>query len=190
MRYLPALAILILTLTLSGCGTTASPATSTPSTTRTDVSSIQGQLEISMTTEAGGVSYTLAASPEQVWSALVAVHNALEIPLAVADTRARVLGNPQLTLTRRFTGEPLSSFLSCGVTGGVAANNYRIQLSLLTNLSPASGGGTRVRTVVDASGRDPFAGNPPVNCASTYGLERKIATLLNEAIQPSSPEIP
>jgi hypothetical protein len=180
MRHLSLLAV----FALVGCGAHSSA----PSTTDTNVAlGAAWQLDMQSTTERGGVAYTLQAPPNQVWSTLIGIYDALEIPVTVADPRTHTVGNPQLTVTRRLGGEPLSNFISCGITGGVAANNYRVQLSVMTEVLAAQGGGSRVRTVVEATGRDPFSGNAPLQCATTYGLERRIEARLKDALRDSPP---
>jgi hypothetical protein len=182
MRYLAPLVGLL----MIGCASGGTPPAATTSTGTTMVTGgeagLSGTLNIQMTTETGGVSYVLDAPVDRVWSALNAVHAILGIPTTTVDTRTRSIGNTNLNISRTFAGEPVSNILTCGLTGGVAANNYRIQMSLLTTLTTVSGGGTRVRTVVDASGRDPFAANAPVQCASTYNFERRIARLVSEQL--------
>ncbi|CAN5736567.1 hypothetical protein BH23GEM6_BH23GEM6_06910 [soil metagenome] len=184
MRYV---ASLMAGLALFGCATGGSPPAPASGTTTTSIMGARGGLmDIEMTTDAGGTVFSVDAPVDRVWTALTTAYNTLDIPVSVSDARARSMGNTSLSISRSFAGEPMANLLSCGVMGGVAANNYRIQMSLLTNLTAAPGGGTRVRTIVSATGRDPFAANPPVQCASTFNLERKIAILLNQQLQPAS----
>jgi hypothetical protein len=171
MRCLPLLGVLL----VSGCASAGVGLPPEPTVTTTTIAGGTGPMELRTVPDAGGLGYSLTVPPREAWRLMRQVHEDLEIPIGILDDRAMVIGNPRLTLTRRFAGEPLASYFSCGVTGGVAANNYRIEMSLLSTLTPAADGGTRVRTEVTATGRDPFGGNAPVQCASTYGLERKIA---------------
>jgi hypothetical protein len=183
MRFLTAV-IGLLTVGCASGGTPHAPPTTTGTTVITGgEAGLAGSFDIAMTTESGGVVYVLDAPMDRVWSALNVVHATLGIPTNTVDPRTRSIGNTNLNINRTFAGEPVSNMLSCGVTGGVAANNYRIQMSLLTTLTSAPGGGTRVRTLVNATGRDPFAANAPVQCASTFNFERRIARLVSEQLQ-------
>jgi hypothetical protein len=174
-----------LVLALAGC--TAAPAHlstggSSPSTTR--ISTAVGDYEIQSTRDARATSHAVAAPPEQVWTALPGVYEELGIPITSINTSAMVLGNQQLSVNRRLAGERPSKYLDCG-SGAINmpnADRYHLTLSLLTQLEPAPGGGTQVRSQLQGFAKPRSVSGNPINCSTSGILEERIVELLSERV--------
>jgi hypothetical protein len=121
------------------------------------------------------------ASPDQVWQVLPDVYQELGIPLGTNESASRMLGNRNLVVTRgKLVGQSMSSYLNCGMAelGGFAANEYRVNLSVMSAVKPGAGGtGSQVQTLVEATAADHRApqGRAARPCTSTGEIERQIA---------------
>jgi hypothetical protein len=139
-------------------------------------------VDIQLAEDGPAAAKPVSASPAQVWAALPGVYEAVGITGAAGDERARVYGVRKLMIRRRLGKHALSRYLSCGNTpgGGLVADSYRVQLTVLTSVRPGSGSGSLVQTEVIASGH-PTEGTSTsaVRCASTGVLEGRIAELLS-----------
>lgn len=179
------LLILATALALGAC---ASSTGSGPSETRGKPASIirtGDGYHITPSSNESDPLYTLAASPDQVWSALIQTYIALDVPMGTINTDEHILGNQQLSVQGRFAGERASEFLNCGfgTLGTPNSNTYRIQLSLLTALEPAADGGTQLVTRVDARGTsNEGVSTAAVRCRSTGALEERIANMVRERV--------
>ncbi len=171
----------------AACAAADPPAVRGPTPTTTTISSQGWNLEVVQAGADAGYTEAVHASVEEVWTVLPAAYASAGILLAVQEREARFVGNPRIVVQGRLGNEPLSNFISCGITGTSAANTYRIELSVMTHLSEASDGKTRLRTEVEAFGRDLFAGNAPVRCATTFALERRIAAFVSERFRAPAP---
>ncbi|HEX2093707.1 MAG TPA: hypothetical protein VHG28_14995 [Longimicrobiaceae bacterium] len=120
------------------------------------------------------------AAPDQVWQALPAVYQELGIPLTANDPTIRTLGNRNFVVARgKLAGKPMSTYVNCGFAemGGFAANEYRVNLSVVSLVRPGPQGGSEVQTLVEATAADHRApqGRAPRPCTSSGELERQIA---------------
>lgn len=172
------LAVVATTALLAACSGNAPPSTQTVRSTvsvssqdaigNTTIESIQGS---------GGTTHQVGATPDRVWAVLPAVYQGLGIAVGTNLPEARTIGNTKLVLNRTLAGQPLSTFLSCGdgPTGTPLANNYRVDMALVTMLNPTPNGGTRVETRVGASATNRAVSGASVACATTGRLEALIA---------------
>jgi hypothetical protein len=113
------------------------------------------------------------APPAAVWAAVKKVYQDLEIPLTVDNLPGHQLGNTNFNKTRMLGGERMQMLVNCGqgMTGPNAAN-FRINMSLLTDVNPDGKGGTKLQTTLIAKGQDVTAGSSDqIPCGPTGRLE-------------------
>lgn len=168
---------LLLPLALIACAPAAPSTGSAPRPPRVLATGDGAYIDVG--SDNAGSSTRVSASTEQVWAILPEVYRELGIEVGTSDPSSRLLGNQQITASRRFAGEPLTNLLRCGTTatGAPIASTYRIRMSVLTNLQPVSATETGVRTVVQATAtNNAGVSTDPVACASTGALEERIAT--------------
>jgi len=92
------------------------------------------------------------------------------------------MGNSRYTRAR-IEGRQLSAYLDCGSgLTGPYADAYAVTLSLLVQLDGATGGGTTVRTTMDAYARARGVSARPIHCQSRGVLERRIWALVAEKV--------
>ncbi|HEX2092260.1 MAG TPA: hypothetical protein VHG28_07645 [Longimicrobiaceae bacterium] len=166
-------------LVLTACAPAAAPPPSSSGPPRINTSA--GGTDIYIEADRSGSTTTASAPVERVWTTLPEVYSSLGISGAVVDPAARVYGNPRLVVMRRLAGERLSTFFRCGetATGSPIADAYRLRISVLTTLSPASAGETRVQTRASATAQSvEGASAAPVQCASTGILEQRIGEMI------------
>lgn len=162
----------------AGCASSGiNPATQTVRTSTNVSSTGRATQTIESYQDMGGTTVQVSAAPDRVWEVLPAVYQSLGIAVGTTLPDAKTLGNIKLELNRTLGGQPLSAFLNCGegVTGTAVADNYRVNMSVLTMLSASPGGGTRVETRVNGSAMNRAVSGGAVNCATTGRLESLIA---------------
>jgi len=130
------------------------------------------------------VSFTIAASPEAVWEALVQVYTDVGIEIAGADPGTRSLNNPDFVVSRRLGGERLSRYLECG-SGSIGgfADHFRIQMNILSQVVAKPDGQSTLHTTIQAVGDNPEGtSNTRVPCRSTHQLEIRIVSEVRELV--------
>ncbi|MDQ6828907.1 MAG: hypothetical protein M3081_08580 [Gemmatimonadota bacterium] len=128
-------------------------------------------------------SITLDVSAERAWQALPRVYAALEIPIGTLLPDEKVLGNANYSVRRKIGGVTIMKYLDCGGTPGMPnAETFQIALSVLSRVMPTQEGFATVETTVSATGAAPSFGSPPVNCASSFELEKRIHAMLKEQL--------
>lgn len=122
--------------------------------------------------------HTIEAGRDTVWRILPLVYEQLGIPVATIDPSNYLLSNVSFRASSNLGDQPISAYLNCGARAGVASieNNFLIQFSVLSTLA-AEAYATRIKTVIQASARDPFASTNPMPCSSLGKLEASIAQL-------------
>jgi len=130
------------------------------------------------------VSNDIKAAPDVAFEALVAVYQELGIEIAGMDVPTRAINNPDLRITRRLGGERLSKYLSCGSgLTGAFADRFRVQMNILSQITPGPEGNSVVNTTIQAFGVNPEGtSNTRVPCGSTYQLEYRIADMISERV--------
>ena len=175
---------LLTLLALMGCsssGTIERPAT--PQTVRVS-GSAAGNLSVGMNATTDAKVTRVTAAPADVWRVLRGVFDSFAIPLSSVDDKARVLGNTGFNLRRRLGSVPLVRLIDCGTTqGGPSADSYDVRLSVLTQVTPAEGGGSTILTTVDAMGRPVAFSGEYVRCTSTGSLETRIADAIQAQLR-------
>ena len=127
----------------------------------------------------------IPASPDEVWKALFDAYEAVGIQVEHADTQNRIMGNRQFRIRRSLGDARASEYFDCGqtVSGMPAADAYRIQATVTTQVVPAEGG-TQLVTAVGAKGRAlQGTSTGEVRCATTGRLEEQLRDLTILAMQ-------
>jgi hypothetical protein len=139
--------------------------------------------DVRISDDGRSASVTLRAAPEAAWTGLLAAYKKLGIPLTSTDAASLTVSNTSFNVRRRLADQPLSRYLDCGTNlSGVIANSYRVELSVSSSLTPATGGETMLETRVSASAVSPQgASSAPIRCVSTGRLETDIANLATVA---------
>lgn len=181
----------VASLVLIGCASPASEAPSGPADLRpapTAGSAVRDRYREGRVTniqpDVDRVSNDIPAPPDGVWKALVQVYGDLGIEIAGADPRTRSLNNPDFAVSRRLGGERLSRYMSCGsgIAGGFA-DNFRIQMNILSQVETSSDGQSILHTTIQAYGINPEGvSNTRVPCSSTHQLEYRIAAAVEELV--------
>lgn len=126
----------------------------------------------------GSATMTLPAPSGAVWAVLPDVYEELGVPDAGAGTEELVFGSLDF-LARRIEGKRLSTFIDCGmgVTAMPRADEYRVNMTIITKLTPVSDG-TLTETLVQATARPRDVSGNPVSCQSNGTLETRITELI------------
>lgn len=180
-----------LALSLMSCGlaacaprnTTLSPSATPDLTTVIVAGSTRLRDPVNLRNQATVGQRTLTATVTQVWAVLPAVFAQLGIEATRVDSSEGVIGNPAYR-ARRIEGKRMSEYLDCGRSfGSNYADQYAVTLGILVQLVSSPGGGTVVRTVVDAYARDPSQNGNAVHCITWGSLERRIGDLVAERLE-------
>jgi hypothetical protein len=141
-----------------------------------------GQATVDVTNEAAVSETTVAAPLTTVWRLMPAVLEQLQVEVDYVDPTSGTIGNGSFR-ARRIEGRALSTYLDCGAGLTRAyADAYEVRMSILVQLIPAAGGGTVVRTAVDAYAEDRAVASRPIHCQSRGVLERRIWALVGERL--------
>jgi hypothetical protein len=118
------------------------------------------------------------APPAKVFTALNSVYGDLGIDVKLSDPTSGQIGNRNFVKTHRLAGEPISSYVDCGLTvTGLAADNYRVTMSLVSQVT-ARDGGSNVETWLTAGARDLATSTGDISCVSKGTLETKVNQLV------------
>ena len=174
MRNLAAVSLIVL-------GACASKPGSAVSTAR-EIPVGGGQVRIR---ETEGPAVAVVAFPlDKVWRALPAVLDSLGIPVDHLDGSRHVIGNEAFKAHKRLGKTPLSKLIDCGSTQGFpSADEYDINLSVLTQVEADKTGATNVSTKVDASGRPMAFPGSYSRCTTKGVLEQTIVDVLTRRLQ-------
>lgn len=131
----------------------------------------------------GPIETTIAAPIERVWRALPAAFDSLAIPVSRSEPATHTLGNDSFKTRQRLGKTILSRYFDCGATQiGPNADSYEVNITLLTSLSPAGDGSTRLATSIQALAR-PITFNQGYSACSSKGeLERRIVEQVTKGI--------
>ena len=186
LRSIPGAGLaLVLSCALStACASGGSGTSSTgPRTERVSVGNPIGSLgSVEITTDASVQESTIPATPAAVWSVLPSVFETMQIETPTIDPRSFMIGNPGYRPSR-IMGMQLSTYLDCGNTFiGLYADRYQVTLYFMVQLADPLDGGTRLRTVIDASARPRDVRGNPLHCVSKGTLERRFLELVSEKL--------
>lgn len=123
-----------------------------------------------------GQPYELPQPPKSVFSALLAAYAELKIPAEVNDTAQGEVGNQQFVRRYDLAGRRISAYLDCGEgLSGPYADSYKVDMSLVTFVTPTGTGGATVRSVLLGAAVDVGEGARPTQpCRSNGEFERRI----------------
>ena len=164
-----AVAILMLA-SLSACA--SSPGGSTAGT-----GPILGQGSVGRSTDARSTVFTqsLAYPVDQVWRALPAAYDSLKIPLNTLDAKTHTIGNDGFKIRQQLGRAALSTYIDCGRTQiGPNADSYEVVLTILTQVTTADNGATKISTTFESSARPIAYSQEYSKCTSRGVLEAKI----------------
>jgi hypothetical protein len=119
---------------------------------------------------------TIPAEPARVFASLKAVFEELGIPVATVDAAVSQVGNTNFWRMRKLGNERISPYLSCGnsVTG-VIADDYRIYMSVTSQVRPDGKGGAELETAFTAFARNiDGSASERIACGTTGQLEERI----------------
>jgi len=127
------------------------------------------------TTVVPNAKVPIPAPPARVFEAVKAVYAELEIPPGTYDPTTGRIGNPDFWKQRRLGGQIMSTYLSCGESfTGPAANNYRIFISLNSQVHP-DGQASQLETAFHAQAQNMEGTSADrIPCGSTGRLEERI----------------
>lgn len=160
---------------LSACATASGPvATRGVSTVR-----VQGVGVFEVRRDDQSTSSIVAFPIEQVWRALPAVFDSLEVPVGRVDSVARVFGSEGVRIRKRIGGEAISRYFDCGTTQiGPNADSYDVLLILLTTLRPGPANTTTITITAEASARPVARSQPYIGCSSRATLDVRLVGIL------------
>jgi hypothetical protein len=121
----------------------------------------------------------VAVPPDSAFYALVEAYQGVGATPNVVVSASRTVGIREVGYSQRLGKRRLSEFLSCGsdATGLPLADQYRVTLTALSQVTPGEGGGSVVTTQVSATARSMAQSTDPVRCASTGRLEAAVNSL-------------
>jgi hypothetical protein len=132
-------------------------------------------LGLEVTKRTDGVEASFAAPSAKVFAALEAVLAGLELPLTMRDPAKGTIGNEGYKFRRKLADMPSRKLFDCGGSSGMPnAETYTIKMSVLSSVSDAGVGMSKVTTVVQASAENPNYPGSGVSCSSSGALEDRI----------------
>ena len=166
---------LIAIAALTGCATASGPVSSR------DVSTVrvQGVGTFQVRRDDQSTSRIIALPLEQVWRALPAVFDSLEVPVGRVDSVAHRFGNEGIRIRKRIGGVAVSRYFDCGTTQiGPNADTYDVMLVLLTTLQTGPASTTTVTITAEASARPIARSQPYAPCTSHATLDVRLVEIL------------
>jgi len=124
-----------------------------------------------------GAAVTTAFSPDTAMVMLEAAYGQVGIPVTVRDPATGRVGNTRFLVRRVLLREPMSRFVSCGQTMTTNhADTDEINISIVSTVRRAAGGGSSVETLLTATARDRSSGNvgDMLPCTTRGVLEGRI----------------
>lgn len=164
-------------LACAACATTAP--SSSPASDRILVSSDAGVIRDY--SSIANPTAAVAAPADSAFAALRAIYKWAGVDVTLYKPETRDIGNLSFTKYNRLGGTLLHEYVSCGSTmTGPAADNYRVQMSLVSRVTPKETGSS-VETVLTARADDPGTSKGWLACQTTGALENKINHQLAKA---------
>jgi hypothetical protein len=121
----------------------------------------------------------IPATPDSVFAVLPAIYSSLGVEVKVRDPGNGEIGNKDFTRTYRLGKAALHEYVGCGSTmTGPAADEYRVQMSLVSHVKP-KGSGSTVQTVLTARANDSNTSKGWLSCLSSGVLEDRISKALS-----------
>ena len=186
MRFLMSPLVLALATACASSGSSPDPGIAPP-TERVVAADTHGAYR---TTVPPNTKAHLPVSPSRVFDALKSVYEGLGVPPAINDPATGRFGNTDFWKTRKLGTEPISLYLNCGESiMGPAADNYRIYISVISQVHPDGKGETDLETSFTAQARNmEGTTSDRVACGTTGRLEELIRQRLIEKLNASNGE--
>jgi hypothetical protein len=146
---------------------------------------VPGAFAVPAVTQVRADSVTIDAPLDRAWTALVAVYEELDLPMAVHDQSVSQLGTGNYRVRRNRIGkDPLSRYLDCGdgLTGEYA-NVYDVRLELLTTLRRVETDRTVLLVHVQASAKPRTASGHALPCTPNSRLAQRLGELVAEQLR-------
>ena len=119
-----------------------------------------------------------------VWRALPVVFDSLGITISEVDATHHVIGSPGFKAHKRLRNVALSKLIDCGSTQGFpSADEYDVNLSVLTQVEVGKAGSTSVATKVDAAARPMAFPGAYTKCSTKGLLETSIVEAVTRYLQ-------
>jgi hypothetical protein len=123
----------------------------------------------------------LVVGVDKAWAAVPAVYGEIGIEPTLVDSKQHVFGNAGANYRRRLGSQRMSRYFDCGSTAGISnADDYDLLIRVITQIIPAEGGLSAVRTQAEATGHATATSGQVVRCASTGALEERIAHMVSD----------
>src|SRR5687767_804507 len=156
---------------LAACATVAAACASGPSkepaSTENIRVSVAPQQTMDLTHQQLIKEAVFVQSRAAVWQAMLAAHEALGLPLESADEAAGRASFVARDRSRVIAAKPASTWIDCGQgPAGARADSYRLTIRITHQLSDVPAG-VALKSVIDASARNPGMSSDPVPCSST-----------------------
>ena len=164
--------VLFLAVSTASCASSPGPDVSLPSQRTVAVDDSR----VYRTTVAANARAAVPAAPSRTFDALKAVYEELGIPPGTNDPSSGRFGNTDFYKSRKLANDPMSTFLNCGESfTGAVANNYRIYMSLISQVRPDGKGGSELETAFSASAQNmEGSSGDRISCGSSGKLEERI----------------
>ena len=178
MRTIGSVALAVLT----ACASSNAPSPNTRANETIRISTQTGatatmRMAPSVTTS----TLTLPVALDRVWAILPEAYDSVGITVSDLDPRRHVVGHSGLTVRRRLGKVALSRYLDCGSSQlGPSADEYQINLAVMSSVQARSGDTTVVTTNVDATGTGLQFSGQSVRCTSRGELEKRIHELVRQ----------
>lgn len=126
----------------------------------------------------------LLVDVDHAWAAVPAVFGELGIEPTLVDSKQHVFGNAGANYRRRLGSQRMSRYFDCGSTAGISnADDYDVLVRVITQIIPAEGGLSALRTQAEATAHANATSGQVVRCASTGALEERIAHMVSDQAQ-------
>jgi hypothetical protein len=123
----------------------------------------------------------LLVGVDKAWAVVPAVYGEIGIEPTLVDSKQHVFGNAGASYRRKLGAQRLSRYFDCGSTAGISnADDYDLLIRVITQIIPAAGELSAVRTQVEATGHATATSGQVVRCASTGALEERIAHMVSD----------
>ena len=167
----------------AGCASTPS----TPATATRDRIIVTDDRTGSTVRSVGDVDatrVTLAATADQVFTAVTESYAFLKIPLTHMDKALGEQGNKKFIMSRTFDGKQVSHYLNCGYDpfGGPNANSNPVNVSVVTRARAQGGTSTVLETTITGVTYKGGGNSGPIYCATTGAMEKHLAEMVASRI--------
>lgn len=183
-------AAISLTLACASGGGGAAPTAGSPNPGRSPLTA-PDRFSILFAANGSHTSEVVAAPIERVWQLLPDAYRLVGFPGAPAEGRggAQLFVTPHMQISGpMYPGERTSDYINCGAssTAGKRSDAHEVTFVIVTRLTPAAEGGTRITTLIDGHSRDRALGGNSVPCHGTGKMERQIADLVKRSVAGGS----